>query len=562
MHPAEQYASDVLNGKIIACDYVKKACMRYVRDMDRQGTKEFPFYFDRSAAQLFIDFAQICNHHKGELARTPIILEPWQQFIYWNLYGWKCADGTKRFRRSYIDMARKNAKTTMEALRALFHIALEGEQGAQVWVGATKEAQARILVNDAGKIAKSTPHLAKRFSYFTFKEDITRVVYPPTGSFIAPLGRDSKTQDGFDPSMGIMDEYHAHPNDSVVDIIESGMGARKQPTLNYITTAGYYKTYPCYATTRKNAISVLNQEIEDEYLFAIIFTLDDEEEWKDPAKWIKSNPNYGKSVNPDVLNIRFIDAMNKGGSKEVDFKTKNLNIWTDSAVTWIPADLWKSLKADITDDFLKGRECYAGLDLASTRDTTSLALLFPLEDGKIYVKNLFFIPKDTAQQRSKEDKIPYDQWIKDGWIIGTEGNVTDYNYIKHQYRIINEQYLIKSTGYDRYNATQLVIDLQDEGFILNPVSQAMTVISTPTKEFERLVYEGRLFHDGSPVMAWQIGNCVIKMDSSGNIKIDKEKSAFKVDGPYAAIDALAEWMTFRDDKVIEIPDDGLDFIDL
>lgn len=562
MTPADQYARDVLSGKILTCELTKKAVQRYVADLDRQGTKKFPFHFDQSAAQRFIDFAQLCHHWKGQWANTPIILEPWQHFIYWNLYGWKRKDGTRRFRRSYLDMARKNAKTTMKSIRALYHITLDNEVGAQVYVGATKEEQATILVNDAGRIVEATPYFRGQFNLFKYKESIKRVVYPSTNSFIAPLGRDSNTQDGFDPSMGIMDEYHAHPTDGVLNVIESGMGARKQPSLDIITTAGFNKQFPCYSVTRKNAISVLNGDITDEDLFAMIFTLDDEEEWDDVSKLSKANPNWNVSVNGEYIESRLNDAKNKGGDKEVDFKTKNGNIWTDAAKTWIPSDLWKSLKADISPDFLRGRKCYGGLDLASTKDTSALILLFPLDDGKFYLKTHFFVPLDTARQRSKEDKVPYETWIRDGYMIGTEGNVTDYRYIETTYNDLNDLFKIVSTAYDRHNSSQLVINLREAEYQMTPMSQWTTVMSAPTKEFERLIFDKKLLHDGNPVMAWQMGNVALKMDSNENYKPDKKKSQDKIDGPVAGVMAVGEWMTFKDGKTIEIPDDGLDYIEL
>ena len=549
MHPAERYIKNVKSGKIIVCDYVKLAVKRHLSDL--KNVKKTGFYFDKKEAQRWIDFAHACYHHQGEFAGKRIQLEDWQQFIFWCFYGWKRKDGTRRFRVSIIEVARKNGKTTMEAIPALAAITIDNESGAQVYCGATKQDQAMILVNDAGQIVKRTPGLRKRLKLFEHNGLIRRVVNMKKASFIAAIGRDSNTQDGFNPHVGVMDEMHAHKTSDILNVIESGMGARLQPMLKVITTAGYNKQGPYYAM-RNNVIDILKGIKHDDSVFGIIYTLDEGDDWQDPKIWVKANPNLDVSVKLSFLKDRLQSAKNEGGTKEVDFKTKNLNMWVDSAETWIEDEIWVSRAQELPN--LKGKDCYGGLDLAVTRDITALTLTFPI-NGVLYQKYYFWLPEDNISKRVKEG-VPYDQWVKAGYIMTTPGNVTDYNFIQTTMQQIREEYNMISCAYDRYNATQLVLNMQDDGAKMTPFSQAITVISAPTKEFESkiLSQKNEFVHDGNPVMRWMMRNVFIRRDSSGNIKIDKEKSIEKVDGPVSAVMSLGEYMTHESspEPIIEV----------
>lgn len=537
MHPAERYIQGVQSGKILTCEFVKLAVARHIKDLEDGPDRGL--YFDPEAAQKVIDFFHILNHYEGEWAGTPIHLEDWQQFILWVAYGWKREDGTRRFRNGYIEVARKNGKSTLLGGLGLYGLMLDDENAPQIYCGATKADQAAIVVNIAGRIAKGTPWLENRLRFQEHLGIIKRVIYEKKAGFIAPLGRDSKTQDGFNPHMGIMDERHAMSTDDVPNVVKSGMGARAQPFQWSITTAGFNRQLPCY-NLRSTIIQILKGKKEDDSTFGIIYTLDNDNEWTNPEMWIKANPCLNVSVKMSFLQDEFTQALNEGGSTEVNFKTKNLNIWTDAAETWIQEHIWKKCMGSAND--LDGKRCYGGLDLASTRDITALTLCFPIGEKRV-LKHFFWVPEDTVNAR--EDKAPYKQWVKAGWLKTTPGNITDYNFIKATILDLKDRYDIHSIAFDRWNSSQLVIDLQDEGVIMTPFGQGFASMSAPTKAFEKHILEGSLIHDGNPVMEWMMSNIAIKRDPAGNIKIDKEKSTEKVDGPVSAVMALGECMTFN-----------------
>lgn len=541
-----RYVSDVLSGKIITGELIKYAVSRHESDLRKQETTDFPYLFDEKEAQRFIKFAQLCRHWKGEKARQRIELEPWQQFHVAMLFGWKRMDGGRRFRSAYTEVARKNGKTTLKALMAMAHCKIDNEAGAQVYFAATKEDQARIGFSDVQKIIKATPGLDEYFKVMT-KSVIMG------DSFMKPLGSDSNTQDGYDPSYGVIDEMHAHPDSTMLNVIESGMGSRRQPILDIITTAGFNRLSPCYSEVRKTAIEILKGIKHDESHLAMIFTLDDSDDWTDSTKWIKSNPNLDVSVKMSFLQDRFIKAKNEGGSKEVDFKTKNLNVWTDAVSVWIPDDIWMSCNETFTLDDVKDYPCYYGIDLASTMDTTCLTLLFDAGD-RFFLMPYFFVPDDTMDRRTKKDGLQYRQWVNDGYMISTPGNVTDYDYLRSHMNALKERGVNFRVGfYDDWNTSDIIPRLSDDGFELEPMTQNIKHMSTPTKEFEKFIYQKRFVHNGHPVFRWQMSNVMIKRDANENYKICKDKSTEKVDGPVSCSMAIAAWMKHgKEEEMMEV----------
>jgi phage terminase large subunit-like protein len=527
----QSYINDILSGKILSGEYIKLAVNRHLKDLGRQNTPDFPYYFDENEGQRWIRFAHKCFHWKGEVAKTRFELEPHQQFYFILLFGWQRVSGGRRFRTSYKEVARKNGKTSECAVKALGHLFLDDENGAQAYIAATKEDQARIGFRDVQEIIKASPALRKHYQSF-----VKSIVYK--SSFIKPLGSDSNTQDGFDPSYGIIDEYHAHPTSGMLNVLESGMGARKQPLIDIITTAGFNRESPCYTEVRKTSIEVLKGIKNDESHLALIYTLDEGDDWEDEKVWIKSNPNLGVSVRLEFLKDRYLKAKNEGGSKEVDFKTKNLNIWTDTQDVWIQDDKWMDCNLGPID-IPSGAECYAALDLASTRDICALVLLFP---DPHRVVPFFFVPELTAKERVKKDGVNYDRWIREGYIIETPGNVTDYGFIKSKVMELAEMYDLKSLAYDRWNSSQLIIDLTSEGIECFPIGQGFASMSSPTKELEKLVAGQGLNHAGNPVLRWMCSNILLMTDPAGNIKINKAKSSEKVDGMVALVMALGNYM--------------------
>jgi phage terminase large subunit-like protein len=528
----ERYIDNVLSGKVGTGELTRLGVERCVRDMD----KSWEYQLNWMKVERVCNFFELLYHWKGQWAGTPIHLEDHQVFYLGNLFGWENKEtGLRRFRTSFKSVARKNAKTTECAGKAIYHLMADGEHGAQVYSAATKEDQARLVVNDAGQIIRKTKYLVNKFKLYRSREKITRILYPATNSFIHPLGSDSDSQDGFDPSYGIIDEYHAHPTDAMLNVIESGMGARRQPLIDIITTAGFNKDYPCYSNLRRVAIEVLKGIKIDESFFALIYEPDIEDDWQDESTWIKSNPNLGVSVSIEHLRARMLQAKNEGGSKEVDFKTKNLNIWTDASVVWISDEKWMECNFGKFEP-QKGMECFGGLDLASVRDITALVFVFVTD--KIHVVPYFFVNEQMVKDR-RMDGVRYDKWVGEGFMEITPGNVTDYNYIKKRVMDICEMYDVKQINYDRWNSSQLVVDLIETGVPMTQFGQGFASMNAPTKEMERLVWTHEINHQGNPVLRWMLSNVEIQMNPAGDIKVDKGKSTDKVDGIVATIMAIA-----------------------
>jgi phage terminase large subunit-like protein len=533
-----QYIDDVENDRGVYGELIKLSVQRFLSDQKKKD-----FLFDYQTGERVVTFIEkFCRHWKGEWANKPFCLEPHQHFYFINLYGWLRADGTRRFRSSYKEVARKNAKTTEAALDSIYHMCKDNESGAQVYAGATKEAQAGIVVNDAGQIIKRSPALKKRFKLFELRANITRIVYPSLSSFMAPIGRDSDTQDGFDPSKAVIDEYHAHPTSHTRDVIESGMGARRQPMSNIITTAGFNKQGPCY-NLRHVMAQILRGILFDQSTLAIIHSMDKKDDWQDVKMWPKANPNFGSSVKLDYMMDQFTKAKNEGGQKEVEFKTKNLNQWTDAADVWVQDELWMKNHYKTKPEDLHGLICFEGVDLASTTDINAVIFYFPdfreVKGKKINaILPMFYIPADNVKDMSRRDHVDYQKWIDEGYVKTTPGNITDYDYIEADIIAMRERYQLKRLGYDPWNAGSMAGHLSNEGIECVEVRQGFSSLNGPTKKFERMARSGQFEHFNNPVIRWMLGNVALDKDANGNIKPNKAKSVNKIDGVSALICAM------------------------
>lgn len=533
-HLAEVYAEHVRDGKVLACEYVRLAVERYFNDMD--NALDLGWCFDRRAAVRAIRFIENLKHTKGEWAGQRFRLEPWQQFILWNIFGWKNADGTRRFRYAYIEIARKNGKTALSAGVGLYMLFADGEARPEVYSAATVKDQAKICFADAVAIVKATDLK----NYLTpFRNSIA---YEARGGQFKPLSSDYGSHDGLNPSCGIIDEFHAHKDSGMFDVIKSAFGARRQPLMFVITTAGFNKSGACYAY-RENVIKVLRGVNQDDSLFGIIYTLDNKEEWDNPRMWIKSNPNLGVSLSAEYLADQVRDAKNRPEAVR-NVMTKNVNLWVDAERTWILDDVWMKCIGTTALAALKGCTCWGGLDLSNVSDITAHVLLFN-EDGHFQLLPHFWIPEDRMQEKIRKENINYDRWVRDGYITVTPGNIIDYDFVKADILRYVAEYDLQSTAFDRWNSSQTILDLQEEGMRFSPFGQGYGSMSAPTKEFEKLVLAGKIEHFGNPVLRWMLASTVVMTDPAGNIKPDKSKSSQKIDGIVASIMALGEWMTAK-----------------
>lgn len=514
--------------------YVWLACERHLRDLEHGH--ERGLRFDEKAADVRVKFFSLLTHNKGKWAGQPLTLEPWQQFYIASLFGWKRADGTRRFRESYLEVARKNGKSTVGSGVCLLLLVLDGEAGAEIYTAATKKDQAKIVFEDAQNMARKSVSLKKRVTV-----QQRAIFVKATSSSMKAMSSDSKTEDGLNPHGIYIDEYHAHPNSGLYSVLKSATGARAQPLLSIITTAGYLRNGPC-AQLRRSNIELLEQKYHDDAYFCIIYALDEGDDWQDEATWQKANPNLGVSVSLDYLREQFLTAQ-RLPSEEVPFKTKHLNLWTDSSTVWLPHQLWMQGAHGTPVDELRGRKAWGGLDLASVSDITALVLIFPTDGGAFDVRCWFWVPEEKVDERTRKDSVPYRQWVNEGWLLTTPGNVTDYNFIKKQVHELCAQYLVQIIEYDRYNASQMVVDLTQEGVPMQPFGQGFVSMNAPTKELERLVLDGRVHHYGNPVLAWMMGNIELERDAADNIKISKGSSKEKVDGAVALVEAIGGYMT-------------------
>lgn len=538
MHPAEQYAADVMAGRAVVCKYIRQAVERYYRDLEQSVEKGW--YFDSRAAERCINFIQSLRHIKGEWAGQPITLEPWQQFVLWNVFGFRrSANGYRRFKEFYLEVARKNGKTTLLAGIGLYMLFADGEAGAEVYSCATTRDQARECFGAAQQMVEKCT-LSKRAK--VFRSAGGSIVYESNGSVFKPLSSDAKTLDGKNASCTILDEFHAHRTDEVYAVMKSSMGARRQPLMCIITTAGFNLASACY-TYRTSALKLLSGIIEDDTLFVMIYTQDKREELADPGMWYKSNPCYGASVIPEYLVEQYNNIRMKP-EQETNILTKNFNMWVQAADTWINDEVWRACKTTTDPAALAGCTCYGGLDLGAVNDYSSFALEFH-EGDRTQVLVWFWIPEEKYRSRQEmlRENVNIEVWQRQGYIIVTPGNVTDYDVIRADINRIAEQYNIVKIGYDRWNSSQLVIDLLADGLPMDGFQQSIANISPPTKDFERLVRLGEYEHFDNPVLRWQMSNVVVYRDANDNIKPLKNKSPEKIDGIVAAIMAHGEYMS-------------------
>ena len=525
------YAEKVINGEIVAGKLVIAACQRHFDDLEKAKSKDYPYYFDEEEAERAIAFFPFLSHSKGEWAGEALLLELWQCFIVGSIYGWlRKEDGLRRFRTAFIEVARKNGKSTLLAGIGLYQLVADGEPGAEVYSAATKKDQARIIFDEAKRMVKKSPSLNKRIE--VLKDTL---FFERMEARFQPLGADEDTLDGLNVHGGLIDELHAHKTRGVWDVLETATGSRQQPLLIAITTAGFNINGIGYEQ-HQYCENILNKVFEDDTYFAYIACIDKGDDWTDPTVWAKANPNLGISVKLDDLQ-RKCDKAKKVPTAVNNFLCKHLNVWTSQAERWMPLDKWKACGGELPD--LKNIRCYLGLDLSSTLDLTALSFVFPLNDGQYATFTHFFIPEETMFERVQTEGIPYDTWARLGYLTATPGNVVDYEFIKAFIREQAEQFKIVEIGFDPWNATQIAIDLQNEGFKMVEVRQGFKTLSEPLKTLMALTVSKKLLHDSNPVMDWCAYNMVVRKDPAGNIKPDKEKAQQKIDGMVALVTGLS-----------------------
>lgn len=534
---SKKYIDDVLSGARIAGELEIKAVKRHINDCKNAIGKEIRL--DEMAAMKAFSFFTLLKHSKGEFSGKPFILSPWQCFVVYSIFGWrKVADGSRRYKYAYVEVARKNGKSTFAAAIALYMMIFDGEQGAEVYTAATKFSQAKIVWDEAKNMVNASSALKKYIKVYQ-----RTLVMESTISKMESLSADSGKLDGLNPNAIIVDEFHAHKTDGLYNVLSSATGARKSPLMFLITTAGLNKTYPCFIM-RGVYIDILNGVKVQDNTFVLIFTLDEKDDWKDPSTWVKANPNIDIAVSSDYLEEEYTNAINMGGTKEVNFLTKHLNKWVDAPDVWINDDIILAADYGTDPDDLTGLSCYAGLDLSSHVDITALALFFPDVNGKRVVKMHYWIPE--AKVTENDDLVDYRTWWHEGRIFVTPGSVIDIDEQVRDIVGIIKKYEVLNLSFDPAKAYHGCIQgLSKEGFqyMLDEYAQSIRNMSEPSKFLEKILHGGEVDLLKDPVLRWMFRNVVILQDTNDNIRPDKKRSQNKIDGVVALITALGGYLS-------------------
>ena len=498
------------------------------------------YYFDKQAANKAISFIEtFITHTKGELTGKPFILEDWQKEIVGNIFGWKNKEtDLRKYRTVFIEVPRKNGKTTLCAAIGIYMLFADRERGAEIYAAAGDRNQAGIVFEIAKAMIANNVELSSRGK--VFRNSITN---ESKGNFFQAISSDSKTKHGFNANCIIFDELHTQPNRDLWDTLTTSTGARREPLTIAITTAGYDRQSICYELYNY-AKRVLDKSISDESFYPVIYEAEAEDDITSEEVWKKANPNYGISLRKDYMERESKRAIELP-SYQNTFKRLMLNIWTESQTKWIGHDEWMECHQEVDYSTLEGKECWGGLDLASTRDLSAFVLVFNV-NGKFIVRPYIFIPKENAKKRSDRDGVNYVEWLRDGHVFGTEGDVQDYHFIRAKINELSKKYRIQSICYDRWNASQIVIDLQNDGANLDPFGQGFVSMSMPTKALEVEIIAKNIIHDNNPCLNWCLSNITIQEDPAGNIKPNKSKSVDRIDPIVALIMALGGYYSEDD----------------
>ena len=551
------WARKVVAGQVVAGHLTRLACQRHLDDL--KADKARGLVWDRAAALHAIEFFSHLRHSTGEWAGQPFDLQPWQQFVVGSVFGWKRADGLRRFRTAYVEVARKNGKSALLAGIALYALVADGEAGAHVYAAATTRDQARIVFGEAERMVAASPALSARVT-----RTVNNLAVLPTASWFRPLSADASKMDGLNVHFAAVDEVHEHPGPEIIQKLNTATGARRQPLIFEITTAGHDRHSVCrqhHEFSVKALEGTLPHETADAW-FAFIATIDSGDDWTDPTVWGKANPSLGVTVKIDDLK-RQIDEAREMPAQQNAIRRLRLNEWTEQVTRWLDMEVWAegglsatAGGADIAgelsrlEQLLAGRECYGGLDLARVNDLSAFLLLFPPTRApalgslaeKWIVLSRFWVPEEDIGRRARRDRVPYDVWRDQGFLVATPGNATDFAFIEAEIVSLAGRFDLRELAYDRTFAGEIVQHLQDEGINLVQFGQGFLSMAAPTAELERLAVSRLLWHGGHPVLRWNASNVAVRHDPAGNIKPDKERSSERIDGIVALCNALGRAM--------------------
>lgn len=532
---ANRYIKKVLEGKTLACRYVKQACQRQYDDLRRKKSKNFPYAYNKKKANRICKFIENLTHVKGPKAGQPVQLEDWQCFILTSIFGWVDDNGNRRYTQAYIEVARGNGKSTLCSGIGLYMECADGELGADVYSFATTREQARIVFDDALAMARGNKDLRDAYDLECLNHSMVIV---GTNSKFLPKSAEADTLDGLNTHCGIIDELHAHKTRKVYDVVITSTGKRAQPLIFCITTAGFILDGICMER-RRTLAHVLDGSVTDESLFGVIYTIDRDDDWQSVEALQKANPNWGISVNPKVV-LSDLASAKVNTSAQKNYLTKHLDVWVNSDSQWLQMDKFeKCIDPTLSADQFVGEYCIYGLDMASKIDIAAVVKLFwkKHDDGVMhyYVFGDFYLPSETIRA---SDNSQYFGWAKDRYLHATEGPITDLAMIEED--IVNDvkRFETLAVGYDPMQMTMMAQNLLAVGVPMVELFQNLKNFSEPMKQLQALIYAGRIHFDGNPVMHWMAQNVVCHVDAKENIYPRKEKPECKIDGIVALIMAM------------------------
>jgi phage terminase large subunit-like protein len=529
-----RYCKDITSGKILSGMYTKKAVKRFLSDLERQTDKDFLYEFKPECADEIIEFAENLVIPDITTEDKKLKLLPWHMFIYYNLYGWvhKAEESRRRFRSGYVEVARKNSKTTSLLFPVILYDFLTTESAESYFVTQDERQSYKAFV-ELKHIIKADKDLAAVIS-----ETVSAITYQH--SRIAFFSSESAGTDSYKNSCSVIDEFHSYENDKVVTSFRYGGRARENNLVLIITSAGLNLSGPCYAENEK-ARKLLNGILTDETFFTVIYAYDETDDWKDPELFLKANPSLGPIIKPEILENDLNDALITP-SHQADFKAKTCGIWTNDSVGWIPLQKWDTANRNAVTDItgFKGEPCYAALDLSSVSDFTAYTKCFK-RDGYYYLFHRFYVPSEQVLEKYRVENINIRDWIDRGIVTAIPGPTVNHTYILEDILRDTETFAMAEIAYDRWNSDTLITGLNEQlpGVVLIQQDHSLLKMAGPSKEFERLVLEDKII-DGNPVMKWMVGNAVVKPDANNNYKPLKEykSSTKRIDGVITAVMAI------------------------
>lgn len=532
----ENYAYDVISGQVPAAKYIKLAAQRHIDGLKNQDK----YSYDEAKAHKACKFVEAQYHTKGKWAQKKehLLLEPWQIFLTCNIFGWVHTESRlRRYREVLLLVPRKNGKSAWAAAIGLYMLCADNEYGAEVYTGATSEKQAKEVFVPAQQMVRMNPPLV---DHFEIQNNASNICILHNGSKMEPII--GNPPDGSSPSCAIVDEVHEHKDSRLIDTMITGMGARDQPLMLYITTAGDNLSGPCYQL-QLEAQKVLEGVQENDTLFSLIYGIDTGDDWADLNSMIKANPNYGVSVSEDFLLSRLQDAKNNA-RKQSTFMTKHLNVWVGSREAFFNVDKWTQCKADINLKDHFGKRAYIGLDLASRVDIAATEVLIP--DGDDYIRfGRYYLPESAL----KGGNEMYGAWAREGWLTITDGEIIDFNIIKDDILELCSQFEVIELAYDPFQATMLITELMAEGVPVVEMRPTVLNFSEPMKSLDALIRAGKIKHNGDPVQTWMISNVVAKEDAKENVYPRKERAENKIDGVISLLMALGRCQHEQDTRI-------------